>query len=126
MRSRSVTLGVVLTALAIGAGGYAHVRAHQLKTDAGWLLERGSAQGEEYAESLDNRMAEEQLSTLDQRRDALDGVALWQRVELLAILCSVVGAASTYVLFLFRRLREQLVDANAPLEEPAAAGPRLR
>jgi len=124
MRSRSVTVAVVMSAIAAGVAGYAHYKAHALRTDAGWLLERGSAQGEEYAASLDTKVAEEQLATLDERRQVLEGALLWQRAELLGILFTVVGAFSSYVLFLFSRLREQLVDANGQLEDSPGAAPR--
>jgi hypothetical protein len=120
MRSRSVTVAVVVSALAAGGAGYAHIRAHQLRSDAGWLLERGSAQGEEYASSLDTQIAEDQLTTFDERRAVLDRAQLWQRAELLGILFAVVGGFSSYVLFLFRRLREQLVDANNHLDDAHA------
>ncbi len=121
MRSRSVAVAVVLSAFAAGGAAYAHYRAHLLRTDAQWLLERGSAQADEYATTLDSKVAEDQLVTLDQRRVVLDRMQLWQRLELLGILLAVVAAFSSYVLYLFRRLREQLVEASAPLDEGARA-----
>jgi hypothetical protein len=121
MRSRSVTVAVTVSALAAAGAGYAHFRAHQLRTDAGWLLERSSAQADEYATTLDSKVAEDQLATFDQRRAVLEHAELWQRYELLSILLTVVGGFSSYVLYLFRRLREQLVEAGGHLEEPSGA-----
>jgi hypothetical protein len=120
MRSRSVALAVLMAVLAAGGAVAAHLRAHQLRTDAGWLFERGTAEAEEYSTTLDPRAAEAQLLTFDEHRQVLERAELWHRTEMLAILLAVVSAFSSYVLYLFRRLREQLVEASAHLEESSA------
>jgi hypothetical protein len=120
MKSRSVALALALFTLSAAGAIGAHVRAQQLKTDARWLLERGTAQAQEYADTFDSHVADAQLATLDQHRAVLDRAELWQRTEMLSILLAVICAFSTYVLFLFSRLREQLVEAQAPLDEAGA------
>jgi len=117
MRSRSVVFAIVLSSAAAVGAVVAHARCRQLRSEAGWLLERGSAQGDEYADTMDSRLAEDQLMTLDERRAVLDRAELWQRAEMLGVLSAVVGAFATYALYLFRRLREQLVEASAHLED---------
>jgi hypothetical protein len=112
-----------MAVLAAGGAVGSHLKAHHLKSDAQWLMERGSAQADEYATSLDSRVAEAQLVTLDERRAVLERAELWHRTEMLAILLAVVSAFSSYVLYLFRRLREQLVEASAHLEESPAHRP---
>jgi hypothetical protein len=117
MRSRSVTVAVTIAVAAAGGAIASHLRSRQLKTDAQWLMERGSAQADEYATTLDSHVAEAQLATFDERRSALERSEIWHRTEMLLILLAVVAAFSSYVLYLFRRLREQLVEASAHLEE---------
>jgi hypothetical protein len=116
MRSRSVAVAVTLAVVAAGGAVASHVRSRQLKSDAEWLMARGSAQADEYATTLDSRVAEAQLATFDDRRAALERAEIWHRTEMLLILLAVVSAFSSYVLYLFRRLREQLVEASAHLE----------
>jgi hypothetical protein len=117
MRSRSVTVAIIIAAAATGGAVAAHLRSRHLKTDAEWLMARGSAQADEYAASLDSHVAEAQLATFDERRAALEKSEIWHRTEMLLILLAVVASFSSYVLYLFRKLREQLVEASAPLEE---------
>src|SRR5437773_893386 len=81
VRSLSVVLSFVIAALSAGGAIFAHVRNQQLRSDARWLLERGSAQADEYQSTLDSHVAEEQLVTLDHRQAALDQAEVWQRVE---------------------------------------------
>jgi hypothetical protein len=120
MRSRSVAVAVTIALVATGGAVASHLRSHQLKSDAQWLMERGSAQAEEYATTLDSRVAEAQLVTFDEHRAVLERSEIWHRTEMLLILLAVVAAFSSYVLYLFRRLREQLVEASAHLEEAPA------
>jgi hypothetical protein len=109
----AVAIGVAVLCAAGAAGCY--VRANQLRGEASWLMARGNAEAQEYAASLDSATAASQLKTFEQRRAVLERAHLWQRGQMLLILSSVAAAIASYVLFLFRRLREQLVDASAGL-----------
>ena len=120
-RSRSVAVAIGVAVLSAAGAVGSHVRVARLRTDAGWLLERGTAQAEEYSATLDSAAAEKQLALLEQRHEVIDHVQLWQRLEMMLILLAVVATFSSYVLFLFKRLRDQLVDASENLGE---AGPR--
>lgn len=127
MRSRSVAVAILFTVLfAAGAVG-SFIQAQKYRTDARWLLERGEAQGQQYAQSFDGAAQDEQLSTLEKRREVLEKAHLWQRLQLLSILASVIAAFSSYVFFLFRRLREQLLEgADASVYQIPEDVPRGR
>ena len=105
MRSRSVPIAIAVAVLSAGGAVACYTQGTQLRNQASWLLERGSAEGDEYANTFDDSAADKQQELLEQRRAVLDQVALWQRGQLLLILLSVVSAFSSYVLFLFARLR---------------------
>src|SRR6478672_2622130 len=114
--SRSVTIAaVVCVAFAAGAVASA-IRAKTLRTDGEWLMARGSAEAQEYASSFETRHADAQLLTFDQRRDVLERANRWQGLELFCILGSVLSAFSAYVLYLYYRLRQQLVDATSGID----------
>ncbi len=118
MRSRSVAVSMVVAAVcALGAVG-CYVRASELRSDAAWLMVRGNAEAIEYANSLDSATATTQLATFEERRVVLERAHLWQRGQMLLVLATVGAAIASYVFFLFRRLREQLVDASSGLDEP--------
>lgn len=110
MRSRSVAVAILFALLFAGGAVGSFFQAQKYRTEARWLLERGTAQAQQYAQTLDGTAADEQLSTLEQRREVLESAHLWQRLQLLCILASVIAAFSSYVFFLFRRLREQLLE----------------
>lgn len=124
MRSRSVAISIMLSLAFAGGAVGSYLKAQEHRSLARWLLERGSAQGQHYAQTFEGAAADEQLATLDRRQQALDRAHLWQRVQLLCILASVIAAFSSYVFFLFRRLREQLLEGadaamvQIPPEEP--------
>ncbi len=118
MRSRGMALAMGLSVLCAGVAVGGYLRARALRTEAGWLLERGSAEGQEYADTFDGQAADTQLSTLEQRHAVLERAHVWQAVQMLAVLASVVFAFSSYVLFLFRRLRDQLLEVTADAELP--------
>ncbi|MBX5483838.1 MAG: hypothetical protein IRZ16_18610 [Myxococcaceae bacterium] len=117
MRSLSVAAAVALTVLAAAGAIGCYAKMRQLRSEASWLLERGSAQGQQYADTFDDAAAEQQLATLKQRRAVLDRVALWQRGQLLLILLAVISAFCSYFLYLFARLRAALEEANAGVEQ---------
>jgi len=112
MRSRSVAVSLILTLLCAGGAVGSYARAHSLRTEARWLLERGTAQAQEYADTFDGSAADSELGTLDQRQAVLDRAQLWYGAQLLLVLATVVLAFSSYVFYLFRRLRDQLLDAT--------------
>jgi hypothetical protein len=112
MRSRSVAAAITLSVICAGGALTCFLQASRLRTEAEWFLARSNAQAQEYANTLDSAVAEQQLVSFEQRRALLERAHIWQRVQLLLILGAVLTAFSSYVLYLFRRLREQLVDAE--------------
>ncbi len=120
MRSRSVAVAL-LVCLGSGAGAvWAYGKASQLRSDGNWLMLRGNAQAEQYANSFDSEAAETQLQTFEQRRVVLEQAHFYQRVQMMLVLLSVVAAFSTYILWLYYRLRQQLVTAGEGLEDAGA------
>lgn len=113
MRSRGMALAMALSVLCAGIAVGSYLRARALRTEAGWMLERGSAEGQKYADTFDGQAVDSQLSMLAQRGDLLDRAHIWQAVQMLAVLASVVFAFSSYVFFLFRRLRDQLLEVTS-------------
>src|SRR5687768_13188304 len=112
MRSRSVAAAVMVAVLAATGAVGCFVKVNKLRSDARWLLERGSAEGQEYANTFNDAVADMQLATLEQRREVLEQAALWQRAQLLLILLTVVSAFGSYILFLLAKLRAALEEAN--------------
>ncbi|MFZ5469324.1 MAG: hypothetical protein ACOZIN_07785 [Myxococcota bacterium] len=112
MRSRSVAVAAASFVLFGGGAVATHFQARKLRAEGEWYLARGDAQGAAYAQTLDNELAERQLATLEVRRDLLDQARRWQGFELLLIIAAVVAAFSTYLLFLFSRLRQELADVE--------------
>lgn len=108
MRSRSVPIAISVAVLAAAGAVGCYVQSTKFKTEAQWLLERGTAQGEEYAATLEGSIADRQLATFEERRAVLEQAHLWQRGQLFLILLSVIAAFSSYVLYLFARLRASL------------------
>ena len=119
MRSRSVVLAGALTALSAVGAAASYLRANELRQQAEVLLARGNAEALEYASSFNGALAERQLATFPERRAQLEAAYGWERIQMLLVLTSVVGLFGSYVLYLFHRLREQLVDAAPDL----ASGP---
>jgi hypothetical protein len=113
MRSRSVAVAIILAAACAGGAVACFFRASQLRSEGEWLLARGNAQAEEYASTFDNAAAESQLVSFEKRREVLEQAHRWQRYQMLLIMSSVAAAFASYLLYLFYRLREQLVDAQA-------------
>ena len=122
MRSRGMVLAAFVSLLCAAGAVGCFFRSHQLRVDADWLMARGKAEAAEYARSFDGRVEEKQLATFEKRRDALEASHAWQVGQMLCVLASVAAAFASYVLFLFRRLREQLVEALPPEDTlPVAA-----
>lgn len=113
MRSRSVTAAIVISVLCAGGAVGSYLQSRALRTDAQWLMARGEAQAQEYASTFDNAAAEKQLGTFEARRVVLAKAQRWQLLQMILVMAAVIAAFSSYVLFLFRRLREQLIDADS-------------
>jgi hypothetical protein len=128
MGSRSVVAAIMVSLLALGGAGFCYMRASALHSEARWLMERGNAQALEYAERLDNTVADAQLKTFAARRTVMERAHLWQRGQMLGLMAGALAALAAYMLYLLRRLDSQLDDAavDAPAEllrmhEPASS-----
>jgi hypothetical protein len=117
MGARSVVAAICVSLFSIGGAGYCYTQAQSLHSEARWLLERGNAQALEYAERLDNSVAEAQLKTFASRRTVMERAHLWQRGQMLGVMAAALSALAAYLLYLLRRLDSQLDDAaaDAPL-----------
>jgi hypothetical protein len=105
VRSPSVAIAVCITLLSGGGALACYLRASQLQRDSGWLLERAQAQAAEYSATLDSSLAENQLKAFEERRQILERAHLWQRGQMLLTLLGLVAGFSSYVLYLYHRLR---------------------
>lgn len=112
MGSRSVTAALCVAVLSAGAAGYCYTQAAELQSQARWLMERGNAQALDYAERLDNAVADAQLKTFAERRTVMERAHLWQRGQMLGLMAGVLAALAAYMLHLLRRLDSQLDDAS--------------
>lgn len=125
MRIRSVavatTIAVLLAAGAVGA----FLRAKSFRSEAQWLLARSAAEAESYANSFDSESVDKQLGSFDVRREALERAEIWQRTEMLLIMASVVAGFCSYVLYLLSRLRDQLIESAAAVEQSGTLPPAL-
>lgn len=118
-----MAVAAVISLLCALGAAECFVRASSLRSDAAFLMLRGSKQAAEYAQSFDGKMEDQQLATFDQRRQVLERARAWQVLEMLLWISTVITAFASYVFFLFRRLREQLIDALP--EEDAVPQPAL-
>ena len=110
MRSRSVLVAIAISGCCAAGAVGCYLKAARLRSDGAWYLARGEAQAQEYAATFDGAVAENELATFEERRVVLERSHLWQRLQLILIMAAVVGAFSSYVLYLYFRLREQLVE----------------
>ncbi len=122
MGTRSVTAALCISLLSAGVAGYCYTRSDALQVQGQWLMERGTAQAEDYANRLDAKAADAQLKSFAERRAVLQRAHRWQRGMMLGILASVLAAVSAYMLFLLKRLDDQLVDAMGELR-PSSSPP---
>jgi hypothetical protein len=123
MRLFSVTTAVCISLLSAAGAAGCWYRAEGLRSEAGWLLERGKAQASEYAQSLNDALAKQELETFAKRRVVLERAHLWQRGQALGIMLSVLAAASAWVLRLWKRLNGELEEASEELESSAEPVP---
>jgi hypothetical protein len=117
VRSHPVAIAVSVTLLSAGGAVACHLRAGELRREAGWLLERAHAEAAEYVATLDSSLAESQLKAFEERRQILDRAYLWQRGQMLLVLLGVVSGFSSYALSLRHRLRaDSAPRSNAATE----------
>lgn len=123
MGSRSVVAAFCVSFLCVGSAGYCYERKAALDSEARWLMERGNAQALEYAERLDNEVADAQFKTFAARRTVLERAHLWQRGQMLGLMGGALAALAAYMLYLLRRLDSQLDDAAAEAPPELTAAP---
>ncbi|WP_163865618.1 hypothetical protein [Myxococcus eversor] len=124
MGTRGLTAALCFTLLSAGGAVYCYTRADALQVQGQWLMERGTAQAEEYANRLDGKAADAQLKTFAERRGVLEKAHLWERGMMLGVLAAAMALVGAYVLFLLNRLDDQLLDALGdlrPTPPPSAA-----
>ncbi|RKH10264.1 hypothetical protein D7V97_14195 [Corallococcus sp. CA053C] len=115
MGTRSVTAALCVSLLFAGGAAFCYSRAESLQAEGRWLLARGSAQATDFAQKLDGTSVDAQLKSFKERRGVMERAHRWQRGMLLGIMASVLSALSAYVLFLLKRLDDQLLDATGEL-----------
>lgn len=121
MGTRSVTAALCVSLLFAGGAAFCYTRAETLQAEGRWLLARGSAQATDFAQKLDGTSVDAQLKSFKERRGVMERAHRWQRGMLLGIMASVLSALSAYVLFLLKRLDDQLLDATGELRRPQEA-----
>jgi hypothetical protein len=115
---RSVRVALCVSALAAASSVTCWWRASTLRTEAEWLMARGNAQAEEFANTLDGAVADQQMGTFEARRSVLERAHLWQRLQLLSVMLTVVAAFSTYVLHLLAKIRSELQEVTDETQPP--------
>ncbi|HEX8825616.1 MAG TPA: hypothetical protein VF794_37245 [Archangium sp.] len=123
MRLFSVTTAVCIALLCTVCAVGCWYRAEGLRTEADWLLERGKAQAGEYARSLNDTLAKQELETFAKRRVVLERAHLWQRGQALGVMLAVLAAASAWVLRMWRRLNGELDEATEEFDSAMSAEP---
>jgi hypothetical protein len=123
MRVSSVTTAVCISLLSAACAVGCWYRAEALRSEAEWLLERSRAQASEYAHSLKDNLATQELETFARRRAVMEKAHVWQRGQTLGIMVAVLAAASAWVLRMWRRLNGELDEATEGLESPQAGEP---
>ncbi|WP_257458563.1 hypothetical protein [Archangium lipolyticum] len=123
MRLFSVTTAVFVSLLSAACAVGCWYRAELLRSEADWLLERSKAQASEYARSLDDTQAAQQLETFAKRRAVLERAHVWQRGQELGVMVAVLAAACAWMLRMLRRLNGELDEAAGELESAPAAEP---
>ena len=131
MGTRSVTAAICVSLLRRWVLGIATCARRPCSSEARWLMERGNAQALEYAERLDNSVADAQLKTFAERRTVMEQAHLWQRGQMLGLMAGALAALAAYMLYLLRRLDSQLDDASWRRREllrrcPLLGAPRRR
>lgn len=112
MPSRSVAVAVTLTVLCAAGAIGAFIEASRYRGEGKALLSRGHAEAQEYAATFEGAYADKQERSLDARRIILERSHHWQRIQMVLVLCTVVGAFVSYLLYLLSRLRSQLLQGG--------------
>ncbi|MFY1825153.1 hypothetical protein ACN47A_04515 [Myxococcus fulvus] len=123
MGTRSLTAALCFTLLSSSGAVYCYTRADALQVQGQWLMERGTAQAQEFAHRLDDKAAAAQLKTFSERRGVMEKAHLWERGMMLAVLAAALSLVGAYVLFLLKRLDDQLLDALGELRPSAPPSP---
>lgn len=121
MRKGGMALAVCVSLLSAGGAAWCHQRATAFQTEAEWLMARGNAQAEEYAQRFDGAVADAQLQTFAQRRVVMEKAYVWQRGMMLGVMGAALALVAAYALFLLKRLDDQLADAAPDLHEASAS-----
>jgi len=108
MRSRSILLAWLWTALSISAATLATYRMQPLRRDADALLVQSRAHADAFATSFDGQFADQQLDTFQQRRAIITRVQSWQRLQLLGALGAFGGVFAVWLLWMLRKLQADL------------------
>ena len=124
MRKGGMAVAIFVSLLSAGGAVWSHQHVQALQTEGEWLMARGSAQAEEYAQHFDGQVADAQLRTFAQRRAVMERAHLWQRGQMLGVMGAALGLVAAYAFFLLKRLDDQLADAMPELHgEPASPEP---
>ncbi|MCY1045787.1 hypothetical protein OV208_31025 [Corallococcus sp. bb12-1] len=121
MGTRSVTAALTISLLFAGGAAFCYTRAETLQAEGRWLMARSNAQATDFAQKLDGTSVDAQLKTFKERRGVMEKAHRWQRGMLLGVMAAVLSALSAYVLFLLKRLDDQLLDATGELRRPQEA-----
>jgi hypothetical protein len=122
MRSRSVAVAAAFTVACASAAIGCYLKAASFRSEAEWLRVRSTAEAEGYARSFNAALADKELATFEERRVLmLEKAGRWHVIQMLAVLASVMGLFSSYILFLFAGLREQLIEGAPEVAEAPTA-----
>ncbi len=121
MRKGGMAVAICLSLLSAGGAAWCHQRSAAFQNEAEWLMARGNAQAEEYAQRFDGAVADAQLQTFAQRRAVMEKAHAWQRGMMVGVMATALGLVAAYALFLLKRLDEQLADAAPDLHEAPAS-----
>jgi len=116
-----MAVAICVSLLSAGGAAWCHQRAAAFQNEAEWLMARGSAQAEEYAQKFDGAVADAQLKTFAQRRTVMEQAHVWQRGMMLGVMVAALALVAAYALFLLKRLDDQLADAMPDLHEAPAS-----
>lgn len=120
MHKGGLAVAICVSLLSAGGAAWSFQQEQALQKEGQWLMARGNAQAEEYAQHFDETVAEAQLQTFAQRREVLERAHLWQRGQILGVMGAALGFLAAYALFLLKRLDDQLADAMPELRQESA------
>lgn len=118
MRSPGIRIAAAVAAVCAAGAVGCFARGYTLRSEAGWLLERGKAQADAYARTFESGLVERQLATFEQRREVLERAHLWESGEVVFILLCVLAGAVGYGFFIADRLRYEVEELRGPVAIP--------